>query len=68
MSLVCGCRTEHGKACADTAPGPPDGGGCERESAERQTPEGAGAQEGARRTAETGGAEYRRGIRRRTGS
>jgi hypothetical protein len=34
-------------------------------------PPGAGrrrGQEGARRTAETGGAEYRRGIRRRTGS
>ena len=53
MSLVCGCCTEHGKACADTAPDPPDGGGCERESAERQKP---------------GGVEYRCGGRRRTGS
>jgi hypothetical protein len=40
-------------------------GGC------RHRRPGAGrrrGQEGARRTAETGGAEYRRGIRRRTGS
>jgi hypothetical protein len=53
VSLVCGCCTEHGKACADTAPGRLIGGRCERESAERQKP---------------GGVEYRCGERRRTGS
>jgi len=52
VSPVCGCCAERGKARVETDLRP-----------------GAGWwREGAYRTAETGGAEYRRGARRRTGS
>ncbi|MEU3165481.1 hypothetical protein [Streptosporangium sp. NPDC006930] len=50
-SPVCGFRVERGKACADTARPCVEGVG-ERERTDRRKP---------------GGAEYRRGARRRTG-